>query len=778
VSLTWHRLHLWDPAGGFRLLRATTFERGPDLARATPLVPPPPYWIALRPRDEAGSAALRAVTDDVARALLAAPEPAAAVADLLPAITHADLRRSVVAHVEVAADARSRLEKLQAGLRAAAREPTGPPDAALLPAFAPFRAGPPFHGAAPGGSAARQLAMVDRFMESGELPAEFVSSPVQWAALAGRMAALAFRSASPAVEEDERSALLDWLDRWAGSIFARQPEQFRVALAVEGTGSTLTPVTWIRHRGGHRWFISPALTAYQEPTRRLILERAHRGRFDLPPDMSAEWERPSAGAWESPERVRRFVALVRERGPVPWAPQRAEGLARATGLTRAEAILLLAGLPFGTGWSRGFLAAATRRRLGLKTAEVVAGWDRLNGLPVAARADLVAAAMPADPADLWRPDDDPAGRIAGEWLRAVGRRPDVDDSLTAAARSALRLARPAQALAGLTNAAADPRLDADAAWMLDAHGRLHAAPGGPAEPFDGQAVDDLALLIPWLFAARPVGDPARSGIPAALERARLRLANPELLVFAGWGGQQLGGRSLLDLVPGPAYRSPRGVEVPGSRDAGAFVLVAASGDVPARVHIRPARIDPEADAGLLALLDESARRTYARIAFLRGAAIELAERALRTPVPAGGWEANPAASVPALVVEAAAAGGLGPEGATLYLQLLAGPDPTVRRIREWNGWDGPAFERAAGQLVQRGLAVRARRPRAGRDLFLPGPWEELKAPDLPVESWRLRLYGGRPLGRLLALRPLHLLFEEAWRLVAAGQGPGFEEVSS
>jgi hypothetical protein len=229
-------------------------------------------------------------------------------------------------------------------------------------------------------------------------------------------------------------------------------------------------------------------------------------------------------------------------------------------------------------------------------------------------------------------------------------------------------------------------------------------------------------------------------------------------------------------VSGPAYRSPGGVELPDSRDLGAFVLVAA-GAAHARVYIRPARIGPAADAGLLALLDDSAQRTYRRIGFLRGEeAGELAERVLGTPVTAGGWEANPAASAPALVAEVAAARSLGAEAAALYLQLLAGPDPTVRRIREWNGWDGPAFERAAGELVDRGLAIRARRPRAGRDLFLPGPWEELKAPDLPVESWRLRLYGGRPLGRLLALRPLHRLFEEAWRLVAAGQGPGFEEV--
>jgi hypothetical protein len=636
--------------------------------------------------------------------------------------------------------------------------------------------GPPFHGAGPGSTAALQLAMVERFLESGELPGQFVSSPLQWATLAGRMAAAAYLAASPAAGAAERGALLDWLERWADSIFARHPDWFRVVQAIEGPGSKLSAATWIRHRGGHRWFIGPALTEYQEPTRRLILERAHRGRFEAPPDMTVEWQRPGAGSWESPERIRRLVALVRERGPVPWAPERAAELARSTGLTRAEAVLLLAGLPFGTGWPRGFLAAGTRKQLGLKMSEVAAAWDRLNGLPARERVDLVAAAMPDDPAALWEPRDDPAARVAARWLGAFGRRPDVDDALTAAARSALGMSRPAQTLAGFTSTAGDPRLGADAVWALGPAGRLQVVPGGPAEPFNGAALDDLSLLVPWLFAARPVGDPARSGIPAVLERIRLRLANPDLLVFAGWAGQDLGGRSLLDLVSGPAYRSPGGVELPDSRDLGAFVLVAA-GAAHARVYVRPARIEPDADAGLLGLLDDSAQRTHRRIRFLRGEeAGELAERVLGTPVPAGGWEANPAASAPALVAEVAAARSLGAEAAALYLQLLAGPDPTVRRIREWNGWDGPAFERAAGELVDRGLAIRARRPRAGRDLFLAGPWEELKAPDLPVESWRLRLYGGRPLGRLLALRPLHRLFEEAWRLVAAGQGPGFEEV--
>jgi hypothetical protein len=268
-------------------------------------------------------------------------------------------------------------------------------------------------------------------------------------------------------------------------------------------------------------------------------------------------------------------------------------------------------------------------------------------------------------------------------------------------------------------------------------------------------------------------------VPEVLSRARQRLANPDLLVPAGWAGGDLGGRPLLDVVPGPAYRPARGAEVPNSRDTGAFVLVSSGTATSVRVFVRPARVDPAADAGLLPLVGEIARAVHRRVLFLTGGEGDgLAARIAATPVAPGGWEANPAASAPALVVRVASEMEITPEAAVLYLQLLAGPDPTVRTIREWNGWTGAVFERAAAELVVRGLAVRARRPRAGRDVFLPGPWEELKSPDLPVEAWRLRLYGGRPLGRLLALRPLHRLFEEAWRMVEAGMGPAFEEVAS
>jgi len=90
-------------------------------------------------------------------------------------------------------------------------------------------------------------------------------------------------------------------------------------------------------------------------------------------------------------------------------------------------------------------------------------------------------------------------------------------------------------------------------------------------------------------------------------------------------------------------------------------------------------------------------------------------------------------------------------------------------------------------MTDAGLAVKAQRPRAGRDVFLPGPWATLAAPDLPVEAWKLGLYGAefladgsvaKPLDRLVALEPLHELFPRAWARWEGGDRPVFEQPAS
>jgi hypothetical protein len=155
-----------------------------------------------------------------------------------------------------------------------------------------------------------------------------------------------------------------------------------------------------------------------------------------------------------------------------------------------------------------------------------------------------------------------------------------------------------------------------------------------------------------------------------------------------------------------------------------------------------------------------------------------------TPVPDGGWEQNPLASVPALVDKVAKQLAVSREAAGLYLQYLALLWPTPRNLVQWNGWKPKQLAAVTAELVGKDLLLEAKRERAQRAHFLPGGWEALKSPHPPMETWKLALYGRRspdgepvaPLGRFLALGPFHAMFEAAWDRIASGDVPRYHEV--
>ena len=114
----------------------------------------------------------------------------------------------------------------------------------------------------------------------------------------------------------------------------------------------------------------------------------------------------------------------------------------------------------------------------------------------------------------------------------------------------------------------------------------------------------------------------------------------------------------------------------------------------------------------------------------------------------------------------------------LYLQLLALAEPTAKRIQLFNGWKPAAYKKAEAELVAKKLVVQGKRERAGREIFLPGAWEKGAGLDLPNEAWKTPLFaiGHGGLGRMLPPRPLHAMFEAAWKRIEAGDAPKYEEV--
>ena len=109
----------------------------------------------------------------------------------------------------------------------------------------------------------------------------------------------------------------------------------------------------------------------------------------------------------------------------------------------------------------------------------------------------------------------------------------------------------------------------------------------------------------------------------------------------------------------------------------------------------------------------------------------------RTP----GWGQDPRRSAPDVVAKARARG-LSEEAAVAWLQLLALPNPTRANTIAWNGWKPAQYAKAVAELLEAGLVVEGKRARAGRDVFLPGGWHERRSGSLPLEEWKLALFGG------------------------------------
>ncbi|MEO7097281.1 MAG: hypothetical protein ABI175_28730, partial [Polyangiales bacterium] len=124
------------------------------------------------------------------------------------------------------------------------------------------------------------------------------------------------------------------------------------------------------------------------------------------------------------------------------------------------------------------------------------------------------------------------------------------------------------------------------------------------------------------------------------------------------------------------------------------------------------------------------------------------------------------------------------DAAALYLQYLTLLWPTPKNVQHWNAWKPKQFEAANTELVDNELILEAKRERAQRTCFLPGGWEALKSPHPPFETWKLALYGMRnaegdpvpPLGRFLALAPLHEMFAAAWQRIEDDDVPRYDEV--
>ncbi|MEU4998486.1 hypothetical protein [Streptomyces sp. NPDC021622] len=603
-----------------------------------------------------------------------------------------------------------------------------------------------------------------------EAPARYLGW--NWYRFIGRCGAVALRASSFHVQDHLRAVQLAMLDVWAETPFADPEVRTRMRTGVLELADNDTRAA--RTHDGAMVALHGLGTG--RDGQRFVELRTGTAQPPAPGRITATEPVPAAG-WDTPDRLRRLVHLVRQKGPAPWDREAAVVLAERTGLSRAGAALLLAGMPDVKYGYRG-LDAEARKVMGLKQSEAEAGERELATLRVAERLDLLADVLPEDPEQLWLEGGQLAlaERIAEAWRRQQGVRPAVPESTLAVAaeHSDIRMA-PAAVCAVFADPAREPRLTRDPDTRL----RVNSISGGGWEGDEGFRFRELLVVVcdavDWVYAELPEGDPVRRGVPETVRLLRERLAHPELLLSAR--GRSLRGRTVAELLPGfpgalPYLDAAEPLAHPTLDDG--LVVVSEAGfdrrgerEAPG-VYFRPGRYGADERSRRLEAVVDVEDSHLALVRRLRGPEFErIVQRITEGSLPPGGYETDPRLSAPKVVEEVAATTGLDTDAATLYLQLLALPVPTDRRIRRFNRWTPAHHKAVAAALVEAGLAVADRRARAGRGVFLPGDWAGGDKFYPPMETWKAGLLGVRVIGHKVYSRPvagpLPELFARAWR---------------
>ncbi|WP_328849596.1 hypothetical protein [Micromonospora zamorensis] len=740
-----------------------------DFAAGTVVVTPAGFWHHLRPRDPAGSAVLRGLSDGVAATLvieagkLRPPAnetrvPLAAVVELvrraIPELSNEAMVKGVAGVVRYAAERvtahRVAVEALTGSAPADDRAvPVEVKEYLIFSALLPFLCSPNLTGTA------RMVAAAGATL-TASAPAEGTVLPVEadhgWFRSLALVRPIMYLAVSTSVAPDRREACLALLAVFADSgLFATGARLRQLTMVTDlqppPKKNTIVSI------GGCRVLVASAEREHSVQgtlTRVEALEYSADGTFEAVLGCHHVEEQILIDGTLDASMLTTFVATARERGPIPLRHDQVETLSQAAGISQAEAARLLAGIYVDRadpGWSPPDLVA--------DSPAITLARNRWYRLGHSLNRTLVGSLVPADPTALWSTGPVLDGVVA--WAdRRGARRPLSDDLIVMADR---HLANPLIDTSELLHGLANP---ATCRWLA-----------GPVEKiWDQHVLFHVARTLPWLVYHLPPDDPIRAVLPQVVERLRARMADPAFAVrLANVDSQAMAALSAVIGLP-PIVDQ-------GVTRQGPLTYVYARGHTTVELH--PALLSGPADT-VLSLLRSRGYMVDDDACTALEMMLDGSLGPLAVPTAPEYPQQDPTRSVPHVVAEAAESLGVGPDAATLYLQLLALPDPTDRNVAVWTGWKSARIKQARQELRDAGgLVVEAKRPRAGRSLFLPCGWLALKAPHLPVETWKAPLLtmdgqGNPTFGVVVPRVPVSQLFEQAWARVRDGDRPTFEEL--
>lgn len=593
---------------------------------------------------------------------------------------------------------------------------------------------------------------------------------VVWPSVLDALRPLAFRATSPAVTESHREALLLLFEAIVDGPLAAPGAALREVVLSEPHDKQERVGQVLRREGR-----TVVVLGCQSVDRRngrvnwLALDHDPAGAFGAVAHFTLERETAHPAVFPA-DVLATVTRLIREKGAAPWQAEAPEALVAETrgGLGPVQAALLLAGKP-------AQLTDEVMAATGLKPRQKGLGDGLLGSLEAGDRAALIGALLPENPDVLWTsgPDTGAAGRVWAERLGEVVRLPeDLAGELSLGGL-------PTGAVEEVLNPRRTPWISRTTVQRPDKDGNL-VAEDPRALPGRYDLTRAVAALAGLAYSL-PYGHPLRAALPESVAALRRRVADPELLLDLDLTWAEKGGTTAIQLRKAYGLPATGGADADGLTRLGEALVLRPWYQDQEAVLVRPAGLTGPDDAvfGLVGGLVGAGRDNGLQA--LRTILDDELTRALAagtgTEAPAGHAQ-DPTATVPELVAEVAESHGLGEDAAALYLQLLALPDPTDRNCARWTGWKPARMKKARAELAATELVVEAKRPRAGRTLFLPCGWHDFKAPALPVEVWKEGLYMVRDHARAVPLVPVPELFTRAWDRVRAGDAPAYEELTT
>ncbi len=611
---------------------------------------------------------------------------------------------------------------------------------------------------------------------------------------------------------------IEFLEFWNELGLAELPGSFSVTQArdADSAGSRTTPMDYSEDFGegqaleheGNRFIVLTAEPHESQPYH--ILQYAPEAHSASLPGYRCKKFKVLNPSWNCDE-IAEWIEIVKSdhEPPLPTAEELQE-LAGQLGVSPPEIGLLWMANGPSHGYREPRFPATLRKPLGWKATDIKAAHQAITSLPEKVVRGIERAVLSQGLTAVFQPDRAKILQaIARAWQASMPKRLRLDAAFQKrlSARSATHRWQTVNHEALLT-AAANP----DGTPLLEPHEcefRLDKQQSHyqsivlepktrQAAAVDRELLQSAVLLIAMVHSETPAGDPARATVPALVRRLVKLLEDPRTKVPL----------TSLYFYQGPNSTEPKPVEwitrhlgpiTKTTQDGLSLyedgLLVAAATDSHSQVALAFHTAELRGEAEVTRLLGHgqfetpygffNVRETLGLVlAILSPGFRKLADAISAESLEPGTWPANPLHTAPASVAAVEQARGIGTDAAVLYLQTLALPEPTAANIKLWNGWTAARLKKASAELVAQELVLEAKRARAGRTIFLPGEWQELKAPWLPIESWKRPLLWepawqpawADPFAGPVVIRPFEDLFAAAWQRVEAGDPPRYADV--